>query len=169
MISADLQKAIDSLHIKDVYVRDQVASCVGDFDPKYSAEMERLVVQQMHLVNQAQVVELDDKTRLLRVFIRLGTRWVDPDEENEELSVRALIEAEFIAEYQMTETLEQACIDEFSLKNTSYHVWPYWRELLSSQCSRMHLPRLILPTVQLAHNRHQEADVTEPAASDSTE
>ena len=66
-----------------------------------------------------------------------------------------MIEAEFIAEYQMTDTtLEQSCIDEFSLKNVSYHIWPYWRELLGNQCARMYLPKLILPTVQLAHNRH---------------
>lgn len=158
MISSDLQKAIENLTIQDVYVRDQVASCLDGFDPKYSEEVDRLLAQQMHLVKQASVVELDGEDRLLRVFVRLGARWVDPEEKNEELSVRALIEAEFIAEYQMRDTLEQASIDEFSLKNASYHVWPYWRELLSSQCARMHLPRLILPTAQFAHNRHQQAE-----------
>jgi len=163
MISADLQRAIDSLKIQDVYVRDQVASCLGDFDPKYAADISKLTIQQMHLVRQSNVAELGDDARLLRVFIRLGARWVDPEEENEEPSIQALIEAEFIAEYLMTEKLDQACIDEFSLKNASYHVWPYWRELLSSQCARMHLPRLILPTIQLAHNRHQEAAALAPA------
>lgn len=161
MISAGLQKAIDNLSIQDVYVRDQIASCVGDFDPKYAADIDQLTVQQMHLVEQSSVVELDDKTRLLRVFVRLGARWVDPAEENEEFSIRAKIEAEFIAEYQMSDILEQACIDEFCLKNVSYHIWPYWRELLSNQCTRMHLPRLILPTIQLAHNRHQQTEVLE--------
>ena len=155
MISVGLQKAIDNLKIQDVYVRDQVASCMGDFDPKYATDIERLTIQQMHLVKQANVVELDDESRLLRVLVRLGARWIDPEENNEELSVRAVIEAEFIAEYQMTDTtLEQSCIDEFSLKNVSYHIWPYWRELLGNQCARMYLPKLILPTVQLAHNRH---------------
>lgn len=71
MISAGLQKAIDSLNIQDVYVRDQVASCIGDFDPKYSAEIERLTIQQMHLVKQASVVALDDESQLLRVFGRV--------------------------------------------------------------------------------------------------
>lgn len=158
MISAGLQKAIDHLTIHDVYVRDQVASCMGEFDPKYAAEIERLTIQQMHVVKQATVAALDDESQLLRVFVRLGVRWVDPEEENEALSVKAVIEAEFIAEYQMTATLEQACIDEFCLKNASYHVWPYWRELLSNQCARMHLPRLMLPAVHLAHNRHLPAD-----------
>jgi preprotein translocase subunit SecB len=161
MISAELQKAIDNLRIHDIYVRDQVASCLGDFDPKYAPDLERLTVQQMHAVKQSNVVELDDENLLLRVFVRLGVRWVDLEEEKEELSVRAVIEAEFIAEYQMDDTLEQNCINEFCLKNASYHIWPYWRELLSSQCARMHLPRLVLPAVQLAHHRNQQTDALE--------
>ena len=72
MISVGLQKAIDNLKIQDVYVRDQVASCMGDFDPKYATDIERLTIQQMHLVKQANVVELDDESRLLRVLVRLG-------------------------------------------------------------------------------------------------
>ncbi len=158
MISAALQQAIDSLQIQDVYVRDLQAICQGDFDPKYAADISKLNIQQMHLVRQSNVAQLDDDKHLLRVFIRLGVRWVDPNEENEAQSVRAMIEAEFIAEYLMTEELEQACVDEFSLKNASYHVWPYWRELLGNQCDRMRLPRLILPAVQFADNRYQEKE-----------
>lgn len=163
MISAELQKAIDSLAIQDVYVREQVATCEKDFDPKYAPDIDRLIVQQMHIVRGSKVVEQDDGAHLLRVFVLLGTRWIDPAEENEDLSVRALIEAEFVAEYRMTKELEKACIDEFSLKNTSYHVWPYWRELLGSHCMRMHLPRLMLPTFQLAHHR-QRTDPKETSA-----
>ena len=63
-----------------------------------------------------------------------------------------MIEAEFVAEYAMGEQLEKDCLDEFALRNASYHVWPYWRELLMSQCTRMHLPRLVMPTTQVAQN-----------------
>jgi preprotein translocase subunit SecB len=166
MISVALQQAIDSLQIHDVYVRDLVAKCEEDFDPKYADDISRLNIQQMHLVRQSNVAELDDEKHLLRVFIRLGMRWVDPDEEKEEQLVRAMIEAEFIAEYLMTERLEQTCIDEFSLKNASYHVWPYWRELLSSQCERMRLPRVMLPAVQFADNRHQNSEKSECGQAD---
>ena len=53
MISAALQKAIDSLRIHDVYLRDLAAHCVGDFDPKYNADLETLVVQTRHHVKQS--------------------------------------------------------------------------------------------------------------------
>lgn len=155
MINNNLQKAIDSLQIKDIYQRDLVARCIGDFDPKYGADISSLSIQTKHWVKQSTVVELDGGDRLLRVSVDLGVRWVDESESNENASIKALIEAEFIAEYAMSSDLEQECIDEFSLKNVSYHVWPYWRELLGSQCNRMNLPRVVLPVVQLAENRHQ--------------
>jgi len=169
VISAELQRAIDNLEIQDVYLRDLVASCSGDFDPKYDDGAVQLDLQWMHLVRSSSIVEFDADHQLLRVFIRVGVRWVDStseeseqdDGKDDELLVRASIEAEFIAEYRITADLEQACIEEFCLKNASYHVWPYWRELLSNQCTRMHLPRLILPAVQLADNRHQHAEALE--------
>ncbi len=154
--SPELQQAIDSLKIRDVYLRELDARCLGDFDPKYAADLDKLLVQQMHLVRQSQIVELDGEARLLRIFVRLGARWVDAKEPDEASSIRALVESEFIAEYEMDGALEEDAINEFSLQNASYHIWPYWRELLSSQCVRMNLPKVMLPMVQLAHNRHQE-------------
>lgn len=63
-----------------------------------------------------------------------------------------MIEADFIAEYKMTETLSKEEIDAFAKNNVSYHIWPYWRELLTNQTSRMHLPKVVLQTIQLAQN-----------------
>jgi preprotein translocase subunit SecB len=153
MISAELQKAIDSLQIQDVYLRDLVARCEGDFDPKYNADFESLVIQTKYHVKQSVVVELSGQENLLRVYVDLGARWVDEKSQDKASSEKALIEAGFIAEYTMNEMLDKDSIDDFSLKNVSYHIWPYWRELLSSQCDRMHFPRVVLPMVQLAHNR----------------
>jgi hypothetical protein len=156
-MNANLQKAIDTLHIHDVYQRSSVAQCVNGFEPKYDQDIEKLVTQTKHGVKQAQLAKVDETQWLVRVFIELGARLMDPRVEEEDESVRAFIEAEFVAEYTVDEELEQACIDEYALKNASYHVWPYWREFLMSQCGRMHLPRLVLPTMQLAHHRHNES------------
>lgn len=156
MISSDLQKAIDSLKIHDVYLRGFVARCVGKFDPKYSANVASLVVQSKHQVKQSTIIELGDDVKLLQVYLELGTRWIDDKAPDGADSVKAEIEAEFIAEYVMTELLETESVNEFALKNASYHVWPYWRELLSNQCARMRLPGVVLPMVQLAQNRNIE-------------
>ena len=165
MNSPSLQVAIQALKIQDVYVRDQVAACRDDFNPKYETDFDSLTIQHMHLVRQSSVFEAEEGNCLLQVFIRLGVRWINPSETSEELSIRAIIEAEFIAEYSMSQKLDQQSIDEFALKNASYHVWPYWRELLSSHCARMQLPRLVMQTVQFAQNRNQAEvpEVGEPA------
>jgi len=160
MISPYLQKAIDNLHIHDVYLKNFVARCIDDFDPKYYANSASLVVQNKHQVKQTRIIELDGDVKLLQVILELGARWVDDPSPGEENSIKAEIEAEFIAEYVMEEPLVKESLDEFALKNASYHVWPYWRELLSNQCTRMRLPIVVLPMVQLAqnHNVEQSAD-----------
>ncbi|MGP4932912.1 hypothetical protein ACTXIM_13335 [Pseudoalteromonas nigrifaciens] len=147
-ISKSLQQAIDGLVIQDVYVKSSQAHCADDFDSK-STELDALLVQQMHLVRRSELVEIDGGGQLVRIYIRLGTRWVNPEESNEP-DIKAFVEADFIAEYQVTTELEQGAIDEFATKNASYHVWPYWRELLSSQCERLRLPKVVLPIVQFS-------------------
>ena len=144
-VSKPLQLAIETLHINDVYLKFTRAQCIDDFDPKFADVQTELQVQQLHAVRRSEVIQVEGDGQLLRVYIRLGTRWIMP-REGDEPEVKAFIEADFIAEYLMTTPLEQASIDEFSLKNASYHVWPYWREFLSSQCERMRLPRVVMPT-----------------------
>ncbi|AHF01835.1 Preprotein translocase subunit SecB [Thiomicrospira aerophila AL3] len=144
-----LQKAKDALQITDVYVRDMTAHCYGDFEPKYYPNLETLDIASKHFVEKVDVVELDAK-KFMRVFINLGVRWVDPTANSEELGLKAQIEAVFVVEYFMAEELKKESIDAFALQNASYHVWPYWRELLMNQAARMHLPRVALPTIQLA-------------------
>tara|TARA_R110001606_G_scaffold381779_1_gene543192 strand:- start:366 stop:824 length:459 start_codon:yes stop_codon:yes gene_type:complete len=146
--SKKLQRAIDHLTIQDVYIKSTQSQCNEDFDPK-TTELDELLVQQMHSVQKSEVLKINESGLLVRIYVRLGTRWVTPN-GNEEPDVKAFIEADFIAEYRMTEDLEQECIDEFAQHNASFHVWPYWREFLSSQCERLRLPRVVLPTVQFS-------------------
>ena len=137
--SVSLQKAIDSLSIQDVYLKSSQAECCEDFDPKRT-EHNELLVQQMHSVRRSEVLQASEDELILKVYVRLGTRWVLPI-ENDDPEVKAFVEADL---------LETEAVDEFSLKNASFHVWPYWREFLSSQCERLRLPRVVLPTVQFS-------------------
>ena len=151
MTSKNLQKAIECLRLSDLYVRNLESKCFEGFDPKHS-DMEGSVIQTKHMVTRSEVVQGDDD-KLFRVFVEVGAKWL-PKEDNskEDANSLALIEAEFIAEYNITNDLGPECLDEFALKNVSYHVWPYWRELLTSQCERMRLPQLMLPMTQIAQN-----------------
>lgn len=144
-----LQKAIKNLSINDVYLRSSKSNLDDDFDPKSTEDLEDLAVQQMHIVHKCEIVQTDDGVEFIRIFIQLGARWID---KNETPNIKAFIEGEFIAEYQMKDTLKQEEIDEFALKNASYHIWPYWREYLSSQCERLRLPKVMLPMTQFNKN-----------------
>lgn len=157
-VSKKLQQAIDSLVINDVYLKSTQAQCEDSFDPKSADSLEVLSVQQMHIVRKSEVIQVDGDGQLVRIYIRLGARWVSQQEEDDEPDIQALIEGEFIAEYLVTNPLEQEAIDEYALKNASYHVWPYWREFLSSQCERFRLPRVVLSTVQFSKQPDPIAD-----------
>ncbi len=151
-ISAELQQAIDGLQIQDVCLRWTRSECGEGFRPKYE-DFSALHVQQMHIVRQAELFDTAGGARLLHVHILLGTRWVLPALEGGEPTEKALVEAEFVAEYLVKADIPQPCINEFAEKNASYHVWPYWREFLAAQTERLRLPRVILPAIQLQHHR----------------
>jgi hypothetical protein len=153
-----LQQAIDCLKIHDVYLRSSEASLSEGFEPKYDLEADGLEVQFKHLVTHSNTLALEEEegesTRLFRVFIEFGARWIDvsgekPDEEK----LKAKIEGVMVAEYRMDCDPGKEALKEFALKNVSYHVWPYWREYLTTQCMRMNLPKTVLPMMQIAQNQ----------------
>jgi hypothetical protein len=181
-----LQEAIDSLQIRDVYLRDSESYLAEGFEPKYDPDVDALEVQFQHVVTESSVLEIEENAelpaRLFRVFIRLGARLVAPpaessvassvaptesddaaraapstdqagDQDRESVdpgSVRALVTGMMVAEYDMVGKPSETALKAFALRNASYHVWPYWREFLASQCVRMNLPKVVLPAVQFA-------------------
>jgi len=158
----ELQKAIDSLRINDVYLRSSHTSLADDFDPKFDGEKESLEVQFKHIVSRSDVVALgseDSGENLFRVFIDFGARWVESAglgkvaPEKEEPAVKAVIEGVMVAEYMMIDDPGTEALKAFAFNNASFHVWPYWREFLSAQCLRMNLPKVMIPAKQFAANR----------------
>jgi hypothetical protein len=164
-MSNPLKKAINSLVIHDVYLRNSDTVISEDFEPKYEDKNANYKLQFKHFVEKAQVLQIEadngeGEEQLVRVFLQLGCRILADDETEDDEEVideefLCQIEAQYVAEYLMKEPLEQSSIDEFAMENASYHVWPYWREYLSSQCLRLNLPKIVLPTKQLATNRQR--------------
>jgi len=160
-MSEQLQQAIECLKIHDVYLRSSEACLSEGFEPKYDPEADTLEVQFKHLITHSNTLLLEedggDSTRLFRVFIEFGTRWVAAegkpglaDDERE----KARVEGVMVAEYRIDGDPGKEALKEFALKNASYHVWPYWREYLTTQCMRMNLPKIVLPMMQIAQNQH---------------
>lgn len=162
-----LQRAIDALSIRDVFIVRSESWLADGFEPQYN-EPNSLQVSWKHSVPQSQVATLEtdtgEKQLLFRVIVDMGMRLnpssaseesTQPDKQEQatdDSTTCACIEARFIAEYEMQEQLEpdEDAKRAFALQNASYHVWPYWREYLMSQCMRMNLPKVAVPAVQIA-------------------
>ncbi|MBA6257456.1 MULTISPECIES: preprotein translocase subunit SecB [unclassified Colwellia] len=160
MTNKNLREAIDNLEIRDVYVKSLIANSADDFEPKYFENFDSLTQQNKHLVSKSSIMVIDgsetEPDKVFRVHVEYGMRWTEATEQEGGGEQKAIIEAEFVVEYLMKKELHSDCLNAFALKNASFHVWPYWRELVSSQCERMQMPRIIMPTLQLASNRNDQ-------------
>ena len=184
-----LRRAIDSLSLQDLALRktsvDVHEDCILGVDGA------RLQVQLKWGADEARLVQMNPGTpqlqTLLIVEVTTSMRLVDkpagdsapggeakvkaPADNSEpsgDAKVKALIEVTYVAKYRVNEgaELEQEAIDEFATKNAIYHVWPYWREYLSTTLARAHLPPFTLPMFVLrkaASEVPSQASLTETA------
>jgi len=157
MVDDKLQQAIKHLSIVDVYLVASQAHHSDNFNPKAAHALEGLKVQTMHVARRSEIIETENAGQfILRIVLGFGARWIKESiAEDAEPEIKAVVEADYVAEYLMSEQLDQDAIDAFALQNASYHVWPYWREYLMSQSERLRMPRLILPTRQFPDNQKQ--------------
>lgn len=161
MTDNELAKAVSCLKIKDVWQTkvsaflDPALEAVAGFPDKYEVRFK-------HVIQKSLWGDYDGQGELkhiLRAFIELGVRYTPAsdlgDVENSDQKtagkksdaneVLAQIEAVYIAEYLSDEDPGEDAIKAFVGQNASFHVWPYWREFVASQCNRMNLPRTMLP------------------------
>ncbi len=149
-----LQRAIASLKFVDIFINESTSKLADGFDPKFDVRSENLSFQTKNLVTTSAVIEGGedaDSFMLFRVTSELGIRVFCKDEktsDSDEPDVLAMIEATMHADYEISDksiTEDQPALDEFALNNVSYHVWPYWREYVTSQLMRMNMPKVVLP------------------------
>ena len=156
-----LERAKAVLDIQDVWLHQSSAWMAKDFDPKFS-EIEHIGVQYKHVVARATFAEVTDGEQqapyLYRVYIDLGMRIVS--KEANPPNALASVEATLVAEYQTSEDPGEDALNAFAARNASHHVWPFWREYVVSQCDRMRLPRVMVPTMHLKHTAPSGTDET---------
>lgn len=166
-MSDPLQRAIEALTIEDVSIRSSIARLDEEYEPRFDPQADDLQVEIKQQVAGFQVIRIIGEgmaeRQVLRVLVGLGVRWRrsadDPDVEDEaEDDVAhdgssaagevALVEAVMVADYSMDPDPGEDALRQFAEQNASFHVWPYWREYVASQCRRMNLPRFMLPIRQ---------------------
>ena len=71
---------------------------------------------------------------------------VPSSEETAASGVLATLGAEFLIQYRLRDQwpLNDDALREFAQHNTPIHVWPYWREWLQSNATRVGLPSVVI-------------------------
>lgn len=159
--NALLAKAIAALNIDDVSLISSSSMLADGIEPKYNIDPHKLSYQTKHRVSSSEVhrVADDEETHFLfKVNFELGVRIGDSEElsSKENPEIIAVIEANMAAYYTIKDPeiiKDQEALDEFALKNSSFHIWPYWREFVSAQLSRMNMPKITLPFSNAPGNR----------------
>jgi len=168
MSKTPLQRAIECLQIADIWQHSVSASIREELEAQeYFPEHPDTLYKHIVLRSLWGSADEDSGPFVFRVYIAVGVRFMDrpgdsvgedsatgPDKAGSDDNVLAQIEATYVAQYHSETDPGQDALEAFALKNASYHVWPYWREFLASQCARMNLPKLSLPLQSLAGNHH---------------
>lgn len=168
-LAPKLQDAINRLSIVDVVLRSITASLAPGVHPGLSHAFSEIAFQSMRpwckAIQAFDAGEGRDRRRV-SFLIEAGLRALDaaaltaqkPTPEEMEEKVLAVVECEFLVYYDELAAevpLDQESLELFSQANVPFNVWPYWREVVQSACSRMGLPRVVLPPHRLIRSPQQ--------------
>ncbi len=158
------------LNITDVYMKGAEIVVSDDFDPR-TTDLDALSEQHYEYVQKSELLVDKSSTpeeMFLRVFIDVGFRTgYLPDEPSSkdaaisDFNELLRIKAKYIAEYQVDGQPSEQDVEEFALKASMYHVWPYWREYVAQSCRRAALGSVTIPLLrpgsfkQLADSPHE--------------
>ena len=160
-----LQGAVDRLRIVDVTLKAINASLADNFVPEMSEFEDSLAIQTITPICKAisnyEGVDGDVHRRrsIFEMFAGLrlltGDLTKQPESQNAEPTKVecAKVECYFFVSYDETsetdDFLDEDALALFAQHNVPFNMWPYWREVVQSACSRMGLPRVVLPTHRL--------------------
>lgn len=160
MLSAELQNAIANLRINDVYI-DKIDAVVTD--RSFNFDEREFEIEQKFGVKAFELKESKEQKAVCFSF-EAGVRWISNQqqsseaEDNEKQQVIARIECVIVGCYLMKKGVSEEALREFAVKNCGLHVWPYWREFLTSQSERLRLPRVMLPITQFQTLKPAESE-----------
>lgn len=147
-----LERAKAALQFDDIFQASASAVLGEEFDPKSTVIDETSCqLQFKHVVRQSKVLEYRNAAgtiNLFRVYIDVGIRLFYRKDADIDDDPALQIEAHYCVDYRITQDslqTDQEALDAFALSNASFHLWPFWREYVMSQCSRMNVPKIPLP------------------------
>lgn len=113
-------------------------------DPPDQPEL-KLVQQSKRSVGFArkEIREGAEAKQLLFVLVEFGTRVkAQPDADP---TIYFEIEADFVAEYELTHGVADELVQQFADLNAVHNVWPFWRQHVFDIVQRGNLPQVEIP------------------------
>lgn len=147
-----LERAKAGLQFDDIFQTSASASLHSGFEVKFAVFDEASChLQFKHVVQQSNVLDFQSDTEtltLFRVYIDVGVRLIGGLTEKDVEEPTLQIEASYCVDYRINASElkgDNEALDQFALQNASYHLWPFWREFVMSQCTRMNVPKIPMP------------------------
>src|SRR5680860_1409190 len=144
LMSDNLEKALSALRVFEVRLRNANVWLVDELEPQY-LKNRALEVQGLRGVGKIKEIALKEGEEdwwEYNFFYAAGARLVEKEKGDDPL---VEIHATFNAIYRSREKLSQEAVKAFSQEHVGYHVWPYWREFVQSNCTRLGIAPIRIP------------------------
>ena len=144
-----IQEAMDALELVDIYVNSSRIirhqyDIFHDAFPEKMEQQDKITVEGYCLESNSS----ESEPEIIRAKIKLGSRFIERDNEDNTIIELAEIEAEFVAEYIVNGDVSESALKEFIRFNAVHNVWPFWREFAFKSASEARLPRPIIPLMK---------------------
>src|SRR5690554_1649367 len=136
LMSDDLETALKELRVLEVRLRNANVRLVDELEPQELKDR-ALEVQGLRGVGKIKEINLKEGEEdwwEYNFFYTAGARLMEKEEDEGPL---VEIQATFNAVYRSREKLSAESVKAFSQEHVGYHVWPYWREFVQSNCARL--------------------------------
>jgi len=166
-----INRAVQSLAISDVYVRETVARIEPELEPTVGGI--KLSARFKAGTTGHRILNVGDESKL-RAMVAYDIKaevelfFDEPNVALEEQgrtptvidgkTLAARISVVFCAMYRVKGSApDNEALQEFGVNNALFHVWPYWREYLGSICNRLHIKPILLPMFRPPPMRQAES------------
>jgi hypothetical protein len=136
-------EAIQALELIDIYL---YTTSVKRFKEISSSNYPDEMAQQNKIAIGAEFLEAESERnteRLINAKVEFCARYIVEENDNE-VTAYAEIEACFIAKYSQLKDISEEAISEFMKFNVVHNIWPFWREHAFRLSAQAKLPTPII-------------------------
>lgn len=159
------KKISKTLSVKDIFLLEENTKRNMEYIPPYLDNFhdDKVVLQFRNSTVGYGVPEKDfaESDTNLILYRYLAEFRVMPESQSDNNEAEPLIEASalFGVWYQIKSELNQDELESFGEYNVGYHVWPYWREHVSSLTSKLRIGRVIVPLYNIPEFKDTDGQI----------